>query len=71
MSMSLSYWERWRDEQRKKHRFMTYGEYLAWTRGGDAISSSASANAFPGGLTIDFSTPPIIGRTDNDRTSGD
>lgn len=55
-------WMTWRDAERAKHRFMTAGEYWAWCRGGDAISHPSSANAFPGGLTIDFSAPTIIGR---------
>lgn len=55
-------WLAWRDSERKKHRIMTQGEYMAWCRGGDAISSRHESNAFPGGITIDFSAPPIIGR---------
>jgi hypothetical protein len=59
----------WREEQRRKHRVMTWGEYAAWCRGGDAISSPSSSSAFPGGLTIIPDTPPIIGRVD-DRSEG-
>jgi hypothetical protein len=56
-------WFAWREAERRKRRVMTVGEYRAWCRGGDAISSSAEANPFPGGLTILLGTPPIIGRT--------
>lgn len=59
-------WRDWRDAQRRKRRHMTYGEYLNWCRGGDGISSPCEADPFPGGLTIDLNTPPIIGRTSND-----
>lgn len=59
-------WLDWRDVQRSRRRVMTAGEYLAWTRGGDAISYSTDANAFPGGLTIDFRTPAIIGRFEDE-----
>ena len=62
---TLEQWFDWRDAQRKRHRVMTAGEYFAWTRGGDAISHSTEANAFPGGLTIDFRGPNIIGRFDD------
>lgn len=56
----------WRDAERKKHRTMTWGEYMAWARGGDSISSSTESNPFPGGLTILLNTPSIIGTvTDN------
>lgn len=47
---------------RRKHRVMTIAEYASWCDGGDAISSASSANAFPGGLTIDFSSDPDSGR---------
>jgi len=60
----LEQWQSWRTEQRKKHRTMTWGEYMAWCRGGDSISRPYEANAFPGGLTIHFNTPPVIGRMD-------
>lgn len=58
----LDEWFAWRDSQRRRHRVMTAGEYAAWIRGGDAISCSTEAGAFPGGLTIDFNGPAIIGR---------
>ncbi len=64
----LDHWWQWRETQRRKHRTMTLGEYMAWCRGGDAISSSSEANAFPGGLTILF-TPPIIGKVSEDSTA--
>ena len=57
-------WRAWSDAQRSKHRYMTQGEYMAWCRAGDAISSPIENCSFPGGLTIDFNTPPIIGRTE-------
>lgn len=63
----LEKWWQWREAQRHKHRTMTRAEYMVWCRGGDAISSSTEANAFPGGLTILLDTPSIIGRTDNAR----
>lgn len=56
-------WLKWCDRERRKHRVMTAGEYDAWRRGGDAISSSGETNAFPGGLTIIFG-PSIIGKTE-------
>lgn len=59
---TIEEWLDWREEQRRRHRVMTYAEYMTWCRGGDAISCPSSANAFPGGLTIDFSEPGIIGR---------
>ncbi len=64
----LDKWFSWRDSQRRRPRVMTAGEYAAWLRGGDTISSPTTANAFPGGLTIDFNTPPIIGRFGDERS---
>ncbi|WP_162918496.1 hypothetical protein [Taklimakanibacter deserti] len=55
------FWK-WREEMRRKHRTMTIGEYMAWCRGGDAISCPSSTDAFPGGITILLNTPPIIGK---------
>ena len=46
----------WREANRRKHRTMTAGEYVAWCRSGDILSTPAEGNAFPGGLTI------LIGR---------
>jgi hypothetical protein len=51
-----------RERLRRKHRVMTMGEYMAWTNGGDALSSSGVTNAFPGGLTILFNTPTYLGK---------
>lgn len=58
---TMGEWHKWRDEQRRRPRIMTISEYMVWSRTGDAISDHTSASAFPGGLTIDFSAPPIIG----------
>ncbi len=63
--MNNDEWLAWRDAEKKKHRVMTLGEYMAWSRGGDLISHPTSSNAFPGGLTILFNTPPVIGRTES------
>jgi len=54
-------WVQWCDENRRKHRVMTVGEYRAWCAGGDEISHPGSSNAFPGGLTITLGHA-IIGR---------
>lgn len=54
----------WREAQRRKHRYMTWAEYRAWCFAGDGISYPSSAESFPGGLTIDFSGPPMLGRVD-------
>lgn len=62
-------WLAWKDRERRKHRTMTLGEYIAWSRGGDAISHSSEANPFPGGLTILLNTPPIIGRASDSTDS--
>jgi hypothetical protein len=70
VSKEAKEWFEWRNRERRKHRYMTAAEYWAWTRGGDAISSSCESNPFPGGLTIDFNAPAVIGRTDPDRTDG-
>lgn len=62
----------WRKRERLKHRTMTWGEYWAWCRGGDSISSCHEANPFPGGLSIILKSPGVIGRTDDpNRTSND
>jgi hypothetical protein len=53
---------RWRDGMNRKHRTMTVGEYMAWCRGGDAVSHPSNSNALRGGLTIILNTPPIIGK---------
>lgn len=66
ISPEVEAWLKWRQRERSKHRTMTITEYMAWCRGGDAISSSAEANALPCGLTIELGTSAIIGRTNND-----
>ena len=66
----LDKWFEWRDRQRQRPRTMTLGEYECWCRGGDMISDPTTANAFPGGLTITFSGPAIIGRFADDGTEG-
>lgn len=61
----LDRWLTWRDQERRKHRFMAAAEYAAWCSVGDAISSPSDGNAFPGGITIDFNSPPIFGRVED------
>lgn len=53
----------WRNRERRKHRVMTAAEYFAWCRCGDILSHPSSANAFPGGVSIDFSpSAGILGK---------
>lgn len=56
---------RWRDVERRKHRYMTVAEHRAWCIAGGILSHPYSSNAFPGGITIDFSSPDsgIFGTT--------
>lgn len=62
-------WFEWRSKERAKHRVMTSAEYFAWCRSGDVLSSPSDANAFPGGITIDFSDNGILGKTADAPTS--
>jgi len=66
MDQQVEKYLKWRDEQRQRHRVMNLSEYTAWQRGGDAISCPSDSNAFPGGITIEFCEPPIIGRFSNE-----
>lgn len=52
----------WRDQQRKRHRVMTTGEYALWCRGGDTFDFPTSSDCFRGGLTLILDgRPPIFG----------
>ena len=51
-----------RDRQRQKRRVMTMGEYVLWSRCGDAYDSPTNNDCFVGGLTIILDgRPPIFG----------
>lgn len=50
----------WRDQQRRRHRVMTMGEYNAWAKSGDFFDSNVSADAFRGGLTIILDGRPTM-----------
>lgn len=54
----------WRQEMRRKHRTMTWGEYNVWLVVGDIVSHPSSGNALAGGLTIRLNTSPVVGHID-------
>lgn len=64
----MVWFKEWRNNQRRRPRVMTLGEYRAWLAAGDVISHPSSAPAFQGGLTIHFDGPPIIGRFDDENS---
>lgn len=66
LSQEVEEWMEWRERERHKHRTMTSAEYYAWCFSGDVISHPSSSDAFPGGITIDFSggrEAAILGKT--------
>lgn len=67
--MDVQQWLDWRGAQRRRRRVMTWSEYWTWAHSGDSISSCTESNPFPGGLTIKFSGPAVVGNFDDDSSS--
>jgi hypothetical protein len=60
----INAWFDWRERMNRRHRTMTYAEYVIWCRGGDLISDPTCNNGLGGGVTITLDPPSVIGKVD-------